>query len=265
MAGPQWAAFSVLTGVVIALFLALARLSAGQLRSDGTAGRGRMGAEPAGLDPGVGDGPVDLAVPDSGQPELESLSTGALLANVALSQGVFGVVLVGGAVVFSIPATAFGAGDLAGDLVGLPALFGLALGVALWLGNEASTAVVDAAGIDYDERLRAMLAPDSLVGWLLLLVVVLPVIAGVEELVFRAAAIGVVSTGLTISPWALAVVSSLLFGLGHGAQGTAGVVVTGTLGFVLAAGFVLTGSVVTVVVAHYVINALEFLVHEALR
>jgi membrane protease YdiL (CAAX protease family) len=43
-----------------------------------------------------------------------------------------------------------------------------------------------------------------------------------------------------------------------------GVVVTGLLGFVLAAGYVVTGSLVVVVAAHYVINALEFFVHELL-
>jgi len=67
-----------------------------------------------------------------------------------------------------------------------------------------------------------------------------------------------------VNVWALAVVSSLAFALGHGAQGRVGVVVTGALGFVLAAGYVATGSLLVVVVAHYVINALEFLVHELL-
>jgi predicted Abi (CAAX) family protease len=42
------------------------------------------------------------------------------------------------------------------------------------------------------------------------------------------------------------------------------VLVTGTLGLVLAAGFVLTGSLLAVVVAHYLVNALEFVVHEGL-
>jgi membrane protease YdiL (CAAX protease family) len=53
------------------------------------------------------------------------------------------------------------------------------------------------------------------------------------------------------------------FALGHGAQGPAGVAATGVLGFVLAAAFVLTGSLLVVVVAHYLVNALEFVVHEA--
>jgi membrane protease YdiL (CAAX protease family) len=39
-------------------------------------------------------------------------------------------------------------------------------------------------------------------------------------------------------------------------------VVTGVLGFALAAVFVTTGSLVAVIVAHYLVNALEFVVHE---
>jgi membrane protease YdiL (CAAX protease family) len=90
----------------------------------------------------------------------------------------------------------------------------------------------------------------------------LPLIAGFEEFLFRGVLVGALSTGFGLSPWALAVASSAAFALGHGAQGPAGVVVTGTLGFVLAAAFVLTGSLLVVVVAHYLVNALEFLVHE---
>ena len=72
------------------------------------------------------------------------------------------------------------------------------------------------------------------------------------------------AAGYGVSPWLLAVVASAAFALGHGAQGRVGVVVTGALGFVLAAGYVVSGSLLLVVVAHYVINALEFLVHEGL-
>jgi membrane protease YdiL (CAAX protease family) len=92
----------------------------------------------------------------------------------------------------------------------------------------------------------------------------LPLIAVVEEFLFRAAVIGGVAAAAPVSPWVLAVVSSAAFALGHGAQGRVGVVVTGALGFALAAGFVLTGSFVVVAVAHYLVNALEFGLHERL-
>jgi membrane protease YdiL (CAAX protease family) len=197
----------------------------------------------------------------------ESIPPAALLANVALTQGLFGGILAAAAWFFQVPGTALG---LAGGRVeGVAAVaIGLAFGIALWVGNELATALADAAGAGYDEGLREMLAPDTARGWAILLGGVLPVIALVEEFLFRAAAIGaagaaVGATGPTaVGVWALAVVSSLAFALGHGAQGRVGVVVTGALGFVLAAGFVLSGSFLVVVVAHYVVNAMEFLVHE---
>ncbi len=110
--------------------------------------------------------------------------------------------------------------------------------------------------------LREAMAPDSAAGWAVLLLVVLPLVAGFEELLFRGVLIGAFATGFDVSPWLLAALSSVAFALGHGAQGRVGIVVTGALGFVLAAAFVLTGSLVAVVVAHYLVNALEFVVSE---
>jgi len=193
-----------------------------------------------------------------------SLSTTALLANVALTQGVFGVLVLAAAFYTSIPASAFGVTG-APTSTGLPAVAtGIGLGVALYVGNELAAAAADALGFEYDERLRSMLAPDTAGEWAILFLAVLPIIAGVEELVFRAAIIGVTAAGFGTSPWALAVLSSLAFAYGHGAQGRVGIVVTGGLGFVLAAAFVVTGSFLVVFVAHYLVNALEFLVHELL-
>jgi len=205
--------------------------------------------------------------PTAGRGEPESIPPAALLANVALTQGLFGGILAAAAWFFQVPGTALGLAG--GRVTGLAAVgIGLAFGVALWVGNEAASALADAAGAGYDEGLRRMLAPSGVRGWAILLGGVLPVIALVEEFLFRAAAVGAASaaigaTGPTAAgAWALAVVSSLAFALGHGAQGRVGVVVTGALGFVLAAGFVLSGSFLVVVVAHYVVNALEFLLHE---
>ena len=92
----------------------------------------------------------------------------------------------------------------------------------------------------------------------------LPVIAAFEELLFRAALVGGFAAGFGVSPWPLAVLSSAAFAAGHGAQGRLGVAVTGLLGFVLAAAFVLTESLLVVVVAHYVVNAVEFGLAEGL-
>lgn len=288
---PGWAGFLALTGVLLTVMLVLARVSQRALeRPPGVPAPGtaqRSGPQPEVERPvslGVEDGPDYTTGPETddepaserdGTPgssgetadprrefDLESLSPAALLANVALTHGLFASLLVGGVVYFAIPATTFGvdpapAGPLARSLA-----IGLAFGTVLWAANETGARLADAIGVGYDETLRQRLAPDSLGGWALLLGVVLPIIAVGEELLFRGALIGVPAAGFGVSPWALAVVSSVAFALGHGAQGRAGVVVTGLLGFVLAAGFVLTGSLLVVIVAHYVVNALEFLLHE---
>jgi membrane protease YdiL (CAAX protease family) len=194
--------------------------------------------------------------------ETAAVSTAALLANVAVSQGLFAVLLLGGAWYAEIPAWAFG---VAPDVATLSDVaVGAALGVGLYAANEVGAAAGEQFGLGGAEELRTALAPESPGGWAVLLLVVLPVIAGFEELLFRGALVGVFAAGFDVSPWAMALVASVAFALGHGAQGRVGVLVTGTLGFVLATAFVLTGSLLVVVVAHYLVNALEFVVHEGL-
>jgi membrane protease YdiL (CAAX protease family) len=199
--------------------------------------------------------------PGRADPDGESPSTRLLLANVAVTQGLFLAVLAGGLALFAVPPDALGL-----SVPTAPALWtGAAIGVGLYAANEVGAAVADRAGLGHDERLRELLAPDSAGGWAVLLFVVLPVIAGFEELLFRGVLVGALATGFPVSPWLLAVLSSVAFGVGHGAQGRVGVLVTGVLGFALAAGFLVTGSLAAVVVAHYLVNALEFVVHEGLE
>lgn len=191
-----------------------------------------------------------------------NVPTLVLLANVAASHGIFALILLGGIWLTDVPASALGvtADPLS---TGPPAVaVGLAVGVALALANTLAAGLAKAFGVDPSEDLRSLLAPETLAGWAVLLLVVLPVIAGFEELLFRAALIGGFAAGFDVSPWLLAVLSSAAFAAGHGAQGGVGVVVTGMLGLVLAVVFVLTGSLVVVVVAHYVVNAAEFVVAE---
>jgi membrane protease YdiL (CAAX protease family) len=204
--------------------------------------------------------PLPRGYEQLGDPEL---STAALLANVALSQGVFGVLLVAGAIWAAVPPAALGLGaDAAAP--GL-LLAGAGAGVGLYVANEAGAVAGERFGLGGGEALREALAPESAAGWVVLLGVVLPIVAAFEELLFRGALIGALAAApWGLSPWLLAVGSSVAFALGHGAQGRLGVVVTGVLGFVLAAVFVLTGSLVAVIVAHYLVNALEFVVHEGL-
>lgn len=191
------------------------------------------------------------------------LSPANLYFNVIASQ-VLVVALLGVLAWYTaMPLAAFGIGGH-GHSVSWQIGVGIALGIFLYGLNEGSVLVLDRFGIGYSEALRGALAPSSGGGWGLLLVGVLPIIAAAEEIVFRAALIGAVEAGYGLSPLLLAVLSSIAFALGHGVQGPGGILVTGALGFVLALAFIGTGSLLLVVVAHYVVNSLEFLVHEGL-
>jgi len=173
----------------------------------------------------------------------------ALLANTAGTQVVLGVVLAGAAWLASVPLSAEAAAVGAGA------------GIAISLGNAGLVRAFDAAGVGYDESLREALTPETPRGWAFLFLVALPVVAGFEELLFRGVLVGALATGFEVSPWLLAVGASVLFGAAHTAQGAVGVGVTALLGVALAAVFLVTDSLLATVVAHYVVNAVEFGVH----
>jgi membrane protease YdiL (CAAX protease family) len=264
---PDWSAFAGVTGVVLTLLLVLARLSQDvgrpSARSPGATGAEprRAETEPAPLAPNAstdGESEWERALGDESR-ETE-FGTGVLLANVAVSQGGLGALLLFGAWYAEIPAAALGLDAAAFAPAVL--LAGVASGVALYLANEGGAAFGRRFGLEGAEAFRAMLAPETRRGWALLLLVVLAVVAGFEELLFRAALVGGLAAGFDVSPWLLAGLSSVAFALGHGAQGRVGMVVTGVLGFAIAALFVVTESLPAVIVAHYLVNALEFVVNE---
>ena len=285
----QWAIFAAVTLIVTVLVLVFARQTAAlaaesDVSTDGpevdgsdgdpdterhretpksellddapdTASPGKIPATDTGREP----------TPSRQSLDLSELSKRELFANVALTQGLFGAVLVGAAWWTGVPAAALGIERTAAS-IGLEAVaLGTAVGVALYVANALAAIGLERIGVGFDEFLRELLAPDTVREWAVLLLVILPTVALFEELLFRAALIGALSTGFGLSPWLLAVLSSVAFGLGHGLQGLGGVLVTGVLGFVLASVFILTGSLLVVVVVHYVINAAEFVVHEGLE
>ena len=233
---PAYGVFVAGTLVVVVLVVLLARITNRQIEPD-PAGGARIGDQ--------------------------HITVHGLYTNVVVSQalvvGVLGVL----AWVASVPIVVFGVG---GHEFSIPLQIGLGLGlgVGLYLANSASVSLLSRLGIDYSEDLRQALTPSGIGGWAVLLVIVLPIIATAEELVFRAAMIGGIAAGVDISPFVLILLSSLAFGAGHGMQGTGGILVTGVLGIVLGTAFVVSGSLLLVVAAHYVINALEFIVHEGI-
>jgi membrane protease YdiL (CAAX protease family) len=249
----DWAAFAGVATAVTVLLLVLARASAGYARLPSRQDVEWLNGLPDDADH------LDTASAERPAESPAELSTGLLLANVAFSHGLFLVVLAGGALATDIPASAVGVSVSLSELA-----LGVGFGLLLSVANTGAGAAAHALGYAPSADLRELLTPDSANGWVLLLGVILPLVAVFEEFLFRGVLVGVFAAGFAVSPWLLAVGSSVLFAVGHGAQGPAGVVVTGSLGLVLAAGYILTGSLLVVVVAHYLVNALEFVVYEGL-
>jgi len=284
----QWGIFAAVTLLVTVLVLVFARqtaaLAAGSNASDTDLDAEEPDSGPSTEppqeppEPDVPEADPDIATTregpatdTGGEPtpsrqslDLSELSKRELFANVALTQGLFGGVLVAAAWWTGVPASALGVEPTAASIGLEAAALGLGVGMALYVANALAAVGLERIGVGFDEFLRELLAPESGREWAVLLLAVLPTVALFEELLFRAALIGALSAGFGVSPWLLAVLSSVAFGLGHGLQGPGGILVTGVLGFVLAAVFILSGSLLVVVVAHYVINAAEFVVHEGL-
>lgn len=245
---PDWSAFAGVTVVVTLSLLVLVRLTNAVIE------RSVSSSSPERVEPGsVSSSPAP--------PEPGSMSPGVLLGNVAFTHGAFAVFLLGAVVLFGIPWWSLGVGT---EPVSTGVGLGVGLGVVLFALNQVGVVTAGRFGFAPDEYLRELIAPDSLVGWVVLLGLVLPIVAGFEELLFRGAIVGAVSVGFETSPWVLAVVSSVAFALAHETQGRLGMLVTGLLGGALAVAFIVTGDLVVVVVAHYVVNAAEFVAHEAI-
>lgn len=255
----RWVAFAALTLLVVTVVLFSARAServVDEMAAERTSHTDSiLHAEtlPDGADH------LDAARPiETRTPAEPSLSSMALLVNVGASHALFAVVLLAGLWLANVPVSTLGIG--VEPFTGAVAVVaGIVVGLALAFANTLVGSLVES---DPSAKLRQLLAPDSIGGWAVLLLVVLPIIAGFEELLFRSILIGTFSSGFGISPWILAVGSSMLFAAGHGAQGRIGIVATGVLGFVLAAVFVVTNSFLVVFFAHYVVNVVEFVVVE---
>ena len=258
MPTPRWELFAAVAILVALALVVLSRATARVVTGDGPRSS-EGGAAPAEAisEPAVGVESTATEPARSAPP----IPTGvALLANVAITHGLLGVVVLVLAWYAELPWAALGLGPVSASTVGL----GLALGVGLYAASEAGAAVADRLGVEYDERLRELLAPGGPGEWALMLLVILPIVAGAEELLFRGALIGALAFGLDLPIALLVVGSSILFGAGHSAQGGLGVAATAAMGLVLGAAFVVTGSLAVVVVAHYAVNALEFVVEEGI-
>lgn len=146
-----------------------------------------------------------------------------------------------------------------GDLLPVDVLVGLGLGVGLAVAMRGVSAGLEAIGVEAPEHFEAgmdVMTPETAGQWVVALVVVYPLVAIGEELVFRGGLVGGLYTGWGLSLWMLVGLSSVLFGLAHVWQGSHGVILMVVTGLVLAAALVLTGALLVPIVAHYFMNVI---------
>lgn len=136
------------------------------------------------------------------------------------------------------------------DRVWTDVLLGIALFIPLTLGIGFLDAFLRSAGLSGPpEAVPKFLSPSGTVQLVLAFFLVI-VVAIAEETIFRGYMIARFST-VTRSAIAAVVLSSVIFSLGHGYEGSAGVVTVGVLGLVFALVFVWRKSIVAPVVMHF--------------
>lgn len=137
---------------------------------------------------------------------------------------------------------------LIGSVIGL---------VTVFVVNLASTLAIRIWGKSiYSPDLMKSLVPRNQIEWVLVLVPLLLAVT-LEEMIFRALVIGGFS--VSVNPWAMALASSVLFGLMHSPQGILGIVLTGVVGFAFGAIFIVSNSLLMVITAHFVVNLLQII------
>jgi membrane protease YdiL (CAAX protease family) len=129
-------------------------------------------------------------------------------------------------------------------------LLGIALFIPIFILIAALEVLLKAAGLSAPTHLPPALLPERRGGELLLATVLVLVVAFVEETVFRGYLM-LRFQALTKSRIAIVLLSSVVFSLGHGYEGSAGVVAVGVLGAVFAVVYLWRGSLVAPITMHF--------------
>lgn len=136
--------------------------------------------------------------------------------------------------------------------VGREALIGLALFVPIFFGVAALEQALRHSGLSAPDALPPFLTPTSGPEYLLALVL-LVVVAVTEETIFRGYLLLRFRT-VTRSAVLAVALSTILFALGHGYEGSVGLIAVGTLGLVFALVYLWRRSLVAPTVMHFVQN-----------
>jgi membrane protease YdiL (CAAX protease family) len=104
----------------------------------------------------------------------------------------------------------------------------------------------------------------STTGEFVLAAILVAVVAITEEMIFRGYLLLRLQT-ITGSPVAAVLLSSIVFSLGHGYEGTAGVITVGVLGVLFALVYLATGSLVAPIVMHFLQDSISLVLVPLLK
>lgn len=137
--------------------------------------------------------------------------------------------------------------------LGRNVLLGLALFPFVLVGAAALSVLLQRLGLSGPEpSAQVLLIPSGLVE-LALAALLVVVVAVAEETIFRGYLIARLE-GISGSTALAVVLSSVIFAIGHGYEGTAGIVAVGFMGLVFALLFVWTRSLVAPIIIHFLNN-----------
>jgi membrane protease YdiL (CAAX protease family) len=131
-------------------------------------------------------------------------------------------------------------------------VWGLALFFPIMYGTNQLSNVLHSAGLSAPTKLPSFLVAKGHAGLFVAIVLVI-VVAVAEETIFRGYLIRRLNTA-TRRPWASVVLSSVIFSIGHGYEGMAGVISIFCLGAVLAVVYLWRKSLVAPMVIHFCID-----------
>ncbi len=196
------------------------------------------------------------------EPRLAAMRMGPRIAKYLRTA--LGSAAITGAVVVVVWCLAMTNGNT--DLVAALSDLGLRLGFAPGEGAAVTAAMVAASaiisalvgwargmagGVPTPEALAFLpVTPAETATFALVLA---PIASAGEEIVYRGFLMGQF-WAFTGDGWIAAVLSSVVFGLMHGYQGPWGILRTGLIGMIFAAGVILTGSLVPSILAHFLAN-----------
>ncbi len=129
-------------------------------------------------------------------------------------------------------------------------VLGAGLFVPMYLGAAWLESALHAAGFSLPATPLPSLTPAPDPAQLLLAAVLVVIVALAEETIFRGYLM-LRLTAITKSPAAAVLISAVIFSIGHGYEGSAGVITVGTLGAVFAVVYLWRGSLVAPVTMHF--------------